>query len=154
MFGTSTGAIVGIIIGIISGLVIIFLICREIICWYWKINKIVVLMEEQNKMIKQLFLHFGVSESLKNEILENKNDGSLKEKNKIELPPKEQKYSVIQDTVIRGGPKNDSYEIKQLHTGEIVYFQHMLYNSSDWFFVKSEDKKDKGWCLSCDLEKC
>ena len=27
-------------------LLIIFLICRELVCWYWKINKSVDLMEQ------------------------------------------------------------------------------------------------------------
>jgi len=34
--------------------IIIFLICRELVCWYWKINKIVELMNEQNLLLKQL----------------------------------------------------------------------------------------------------
>jgi hypothetical protein len=50
----SSGNIIGIIIGIIIGAIIIFLICRELVCWYWKINKIVVLMEEQNSLLKEL----------------------------------------------------------------------------------------------------
>lgn len=44
----------GIIIGVLIGAVIVFLICRELICWYWKINKIVALMEEQNDLLKDL----------------------------------------------------------------------------------------------------
>ena len=52
MYGNS-GNIWGIIIGIIIGLIVLFLICRELICWYYKINKIVELMEEQNSLLKQ-----------------------------------------------------------------------------------------------------
>ena len=43
----------GIIIGVIIGSLIIFLVCRELICWYYKINRIVGLMEEQNVLLKQ-----------------------------------------------------------------------------------------------------
>ncbi len=27
-------------------LIIFFLVCREVICWYWKINKALLLLEE------------------------------------------------------------------------------------------------------------
>ena len=47
------GNLVGIIIGVIAGLIILFLICRELICWYYKINRLVALMEEQNNLLKQ-----------------------------------------------------------------------------------------------------
>lgn len=30
----------------------IFLICREIVCWYWKINKRISLLEENNQLLK------------------------------------------------------------------------------------------------------
>jgi uncharacterized membrane-anchored protein YhcB (DUF1043 family) len=39
-----------IIIGIIIGAIIIFLILREFLCWYWKINRLVALMEVQNNL--------------------------------------------------------------------------------------------------------
>jgi hypothetical protein len=42
-----------IIIGIIIGLIILFLICRELICWYYKLNRIVALLEEQNNLLKR-----------------------------------------------------------------------------------------------------
>ena len=48
------GNFAGIIIGVIAGAVFIFLICRELVCWYWKINRIVALMEEQNSLLKSL----------------------------------------------------------------------------------------------------
>jgi len=35
-------------------LVIIFLICRELICWYWKINEAVDLLREIHKELKIL----------------------------------------------------------------------------------------------------
>lgn len=49
----NSGNLVGIIIGVIIGLIIVFIICRELICWYYKINRIVALMEEQNNLLKQ-----------------------------------------------------------------------------------------------------
>jgi hypothetical protein len=34
--------------------IIVFLIVREIVMWYWKINKIVALLEEQNSLLRKL----------------------------------------------------------------------------------------------------
>jgi hypothetical protein len=36
--------------------IIIFLICRELVCWYFKINKRVEILEEQNELLKKI--HF------------------------------------------------------------------------------------------------
>ena len=47
------GNFVGMAIGTLVGVIIVFLICREIVCWYWKINKLVELIEEQNDLIKR-----------------------------------------------------------------------------------------------------
>ena len=44
----------GIVIGIIIGAIIIFIICRELICWYYKINRLVELMEQQNSLLSSL----------------------------------------------------------------------------------------------------
>ncbi len=35
-------------------LVVIFLICRELVCWYWKINKAVDLLERQNVLLERI----------------------------------------------------------------------------------------------------
>ena len=48
----SGGGLVGIIITVIIVLVGIFFACRELMCWYYKINKIISLMEEQNSLLK------------------------------------------------------------------------------------------------------
>jgi hypothetical protein len=41
-------------IGLIIGAIIIFLIIREIVCWYWKINRLVALMEKQNNLLSEI----------------------------------------------------------------------------------------------------
>jgi hypothetical protein len=46
--------LVGIIILVIIGIIIVFLICREIVCWYWKINTLVELMTEQNRLLSEI----------------------------------------------------------------------------------------------------
>jgi len=45
-------SIVTFLIGVVITL-IIFLICREIACWYWKINKVVELLEKQNELLSE-----------------------------------------------------------------------------------------------------
>lgn len=40
--------------GTISLLVVLFLFFRQVICWYWKINEIVRLLEEANANLRQL----------------------------------------------------------------------------------------------------
>jgi len=39
------------LIGILVVCFIIFMICREIVCWYWKLNRIVSLLESINKKL-------------------------------------------------------------------------------------------------------
>ena len=34
--------------------ILIFLVCREIVCWYFKFNKIVELTYEQNRLLRKL----------------------------------------------------------------------------------------------------
>jgi hypothetical protein len=45
--------IIQIIVGIIVGAIILFLIFRELICWYYKINRLVALLEGQNSLIER-----------------------------------------------------------------------------------------------------
>jgi len=39
------------LIGILVVCFIIFMICRELVCWYWKLNRIVSLLESINKKL-------------------------------------------------------------------------------------------------------
>ena len=34
-------------------IILIFLVCREFLCWYWKQNKQVVLLEEIRDLLKE-----------------------------------------------------------------------------------------------------
>ena len=34
--------------------IVVFLIAREIVCWYWKINRMVALMESIDESLKQM----------------------------------------------------------------------------------------------------
>lgn len=44
---------------------IIFLILRELNCWYWKVNKRIVIMEEQNVLLKRILLALDPSTNTK-----------------------------------------------------------------------------------------
>ena len=35
-------------------IIVVFLVCREIVCWYWKINKAVNLLEEMKDSLERL----------------------------------------------------------------------------------------------------
>jgi hypothetical protein len=59
-----------IIIGIIVVLAILFLILREFWCWYWKINKRVALLEEQNEMLKIMNNNLLKNQEINNKISE------------------------------------------------------------------------------------
>jgi len=48
------GDLVLIIIGVIIGVIVLFLICRELVCWYWKINRLVFLMENMAENIVKM----------------------------------------------------------------------------------------------------
>ena len=61
-----SGKLVGIIIGVIAGVVILFLVCRELICWYYKINRLVELMEQQNYLLNSLNNKIASSSSSNN----------------------------------------------------------------------------------------
>jgi hypothetical protein len=50
------------LIGIIVVVLLLFLIARELNCWYWKINKRVTLMEQQNKYLRALIKKMGVTD--------------------------------------------------------------------------------------------
>jgi len=46
----------GIVLFVILILIVVFLVCREIVCWYWKINEMITLMREQNELLKKIIL--------------------------------------------------------------------------------------------------
>ena len=52
----------GVIIGVIVAIVL-FLILREVFCWYWKINRVVELLEQQNSLLRSLLGNFNNSSS-------------------------------------------------------------------------------------------
>lgn len=52
-YGTFGGGLWSLVVFFLI-LVVIFLVCREIVCWYWKINRAVELLERQNVLLERI----------------------------------------------------------------------------------------------------
>ena len=151
-----------IIIGAIIGAIIVFLICREIVCWYWKINKLVELMEKQNKYFRLILKSQNI------DLPDDSPDSEIEIGTKVDtdtevdvaipsiddIPLSGQLCKVIKKTAIREFRKHDSYAEKELNVGDKVYFQKIKNNDPTWYYVKSTDSWENGWCFSGYLEKC
>ena len=62
-------------------------------------------------------------------------------------------YTVIAQTAIRVKPDENGYAKKTLKVGDKVYFQNVLEDTPDWFYVDTSDKKDGGWCFAGHIKK-
>ena len=123
----------GVIIGIIIGVIVVFLICRELMCWYYKINKIVSLLENQVFLLKSQ-ITFVPTHTVK--LLADQNELSLYEK-----------------------PSFEADTIEDLPNGTKVQFLGKSSKEAElngikgtWFRVITQEKDD-GWCFSGSLEK-
>jgi len=124
----NSGDIWGIIIGVLFALIIIFLITREFWCWYWKINRILALMEDQNNLLrKQLNLNS----------INEKNDTEV---NNYELQPGE--FIVNKKTSIFAGPGETYRHICVVENGEVLLEKR---NEGEWTLVTMKNGKE-GWC--------
>lgn len=52
-YGTFNGGLVSLLLTLVI-LAAIFLVCREIVCWYWKINRAMELLERQNVLLERI----------------------------------------------------------------------------------------------------
>ena len=52
-YGTFNGGLLSLLITLVV-LAAIFLVCREIVCWYWKINRAMELLERQNVLLERI----------------------------------------------------------------------------------------------------
>ena len=137
----NSGGIWGIVIGIIVGVIIVFLICRELICWYYKINKIVELLEEQNELLRQQMGNSSVS------II-----GDFTPSHKVKLFTNAEGLGLRK----KPDPSSDSFiklsngtEVQHLNTGSEISLQD---KKGYWYEIITKDRI-KGWCFSGSLEK-
>lgn len=49
----------GIVIIVLVVLIVVFVLLRELNCWYWKINERITLMNEQNDLLRKLTAGYG-----------------------------------------------------------------------------------------------
>jgi hypothetical protein len=141
-FGNS-GNILGIIIGVLIGIIIVFLICRELVCWYWKINRLVALMEEQNDLLKNM--KNNISDSSSNVAAAHEIFEGATHKLKF-------------DRALTEKPSIFGSEILKLEKGVYVIFKEQSANTemiggikAPFYLVETESGQ-RGWIFSDYLE--
>jgi hypothetical protein len=133
----NSGNIWGTFFVIIIVTIIVFLICRELVCWYWKINKLVTLIEEQNKLLTLLVKGEKIDIPIEN--APSKLSGKA--------------YTVIIPTKIFYERDNNSNVMKDLDVGDQVSFQYDCKEGEIlWYFVK--ESHVEGWCKAEYLKEC
>ena len=121
----------------------IFLACRELMCWYYKINKIVSLMEEQNNLIKQQLGMTSNSNLLPTQFIPTH---CVKLPNGTEVLGLRNKPDAKIESFIK---IPNGTEVQHIDTGDDVIFKEI---KAPWFFVRTKDDI-RGWCFSGILEK-
>lgn len=53
MYSDGSGPIAGLIITLLVFL-LVFLVCRELVCWYWKINEAIKQRDDMAKTLKEM----------------------------------------------------------------------------------------------------
>jgi hypothetical protein len=62
-------------------------------------------------------------------------------------------YQVVADTALRSGPEEDAFVKKVIRVGDKVCFQNVLTDKPNWFYIKTLDKKNEGWCFAGHLKR-
>ena len=122
--------------------VIAFFLCRELFCWYFKINNIVSLLETQNNLLERI-VNGGKQAS------EGEKQADVYVKNNFANP-----YIVITGTSIKETPDINANDIIEIKTDEITDFTSEAYEDgvkNIWYKVRY--KQHEGWCLSKCIKK-
>ena len=61
-----TDIVIVIIVAIAIIIIILFFIFRELLCWYWKINEVVSLMNQQNDLLRKILAKSDPEENVNN----------------------------------------------------------------------------------------
>ncbi|GHU76099.1 hypothetical protein FACS189461_3260 [Spirochaetia bacterium] len=146
MYGYDSEDFWGIIIAVLIGAFVIFLICRQLVCWYWKINKIVALLEDQNNLFKQLIkkgfgetdggnkiLYSAYSATHKVKLLMNSGGMGLRKE------PSSQSAIFLM--------LSDDTEVQALEIGDEVVLKD---KKAPWYKIRTKDDII-GWCFSGSL---
>jgi hypothetical protein len=119
-------------IGLIIGAIVVFFICRELICWYYKINRIVSLLEAQYRLLA-IQMTFVPTHTIK----------SLIGGNEISLRTSYEAEDIVEKLPI--GTKVQFLE----NSSKNVELNGI---KGTWVKIITQEKID-GWCFSGNLEK-
>ncbi|MCL2879858.1 MAG: SH3 domain-containing protein [Treponema sp.] len=108
-----------VIVSVAVGVLIIILI-REVICWYFKLNTIVDLLIEQNLLLKKIA---GVDQA------ENKEHVFL---------------TIYKDVPLKAGASSDTETVAEMKEGDVV--EYISETKDKWTRVKTSDGRI-GYCL-------
>ena len=106
---------------------IVFLVLREFWCWYWKINKVIAILQEQNSLLRQ-YLGANVITGAGNPQV-----------NSDVLNPNE--FIISKKTSLFAGPGETYRFVYEIQSGEVV-----LEKGSEgiWTYVATKNGKE-GW---------
>lgn len=131
----------GYIFLVIFILIIVFLVGRELACWYWKINTRISLQEEQNKLLQELInINKNGNDSIKTMEADVKNsdsvytdifdnEGIYKEK-PIEEPVEEDEVLnevELQIKHMKSKLKSDEVLVEEISTKELKIMKKSIY---------------------------
>ena len=136
------GHLVTIIIIAVIVFVVIFLILREVNCWYWKINERISLMNEQNDLLRKLISGSKYPEKVKVGPSTEKPIENQSEETKNYLAPKNEiqnKLSGISIEILNKLSSAKKYKLERLiedmgKSDIIVYHDNTvkLFNKERW----------------------
>jgi uncharacterized protein YgiM (DUF1202 family) len=119
-------------------IILVFLALREFWCWYFKINKRIILLEEQNRLLSSLnkYLVPIVKSSYNDtEIKRTIADGDNKQ------------YIITQEIKLFEKSDKNSGVVCRLLKGEtITFLDKQEVNTVVWYKVKDKEN-NVGWCL-------
>jgi len=107
-----SGNLFSIIITVLIVIIVVFLICRELICWYWKINRIVVLLEEQNKFLQDLLIKNSVSHNSTDTKNDNEFNYVVNKAVNLHSETNEDQNKLLQDLLIKDNVSHNSTDTK------------------------------------------
>jgi hypothetical protein len=130
----SGGTIIFVIIAVAVG---IFFACRELMCWYYKINRIVSLLEDQIRLLK-MQITFVPTHMIK----------LMAGENELKLLKKPYVSDASAAEVIENLPNGTKVQFLEKNSTEV----ELNGIKGTWFRIMTQEKTD-GWVFSGNLEK-
>lgn len=133
-----------VIIVTLVALIILFLIFREIICWYWKINERVKLQKKQNALLENILRVLQGDEPIEIETeksIETKEPEKPEEKNVLNGVELTEDEDVRIKAFVRHGFKPDERLVMNKKTREIALFDAKEWskeNHEEWTILMDE----------------